>query len=85
MDKLGERNYLLLKRAAGCGNYMIGFGLIEEDLYIHEWEEIKAFCEWVEKGRTGEFENSRAFGSANYEERFAQFKIEYVYKQNHHK
>tara|TARA_R110002012_G_scaffold86167_5_gene214300 strand:- start:1954 stop:2286 length:333 start_codon:yes stop_codon:yes gene_type:complete len=74
MRKLGNRNFLLLNMGAGSGDYVTGFHLYCEEVYVNQYDELLAFCEWVEEGRISEFENTRAFGSANYEERFAQFK-----------
>jgi len=74
MKKLGNRNFLILNMGAGSGNYVTGFHLHCEKVYVNQYDELLAFCEWVEEGRISQFENTRAFGRANYEERFAQFK-----------
>ncbi len=70
MKKLGERNYLLISQGTkSCGTFdpvEILFRF-EEDLYVDEVDEIEAFLRWCHG-------NDKAFGSANYEEVFAEYK-----------
>lgn len=70
MNKLGDRNYALIE--IGCkttGTYEPNecLGMVEEQLYVDEIVEIRAFMQWVH-------DNGRTFGSGNYEEVFAAFK-----------
>jgi len=69
MNKLGERNYLLLSQGAKTtGNYVEAFHYAQESLYVHEAETIYAFCKWCQEDTA-----NRSWGSVNYEMRFKQF------------
>jgi hypothetical protein len=70
MNVLGDRNYALIE--IGCkttGTYEPNecLGIVEEQLYIDELPEIRAFLQWCH-------DTGKAFGHGNYERRFAEFK-----------
>jgi len=70
MKKLGARNFELIRAGAetmGTFNPNEIMSLFEEHLYIHEAEDITNFLSWVHN-------NNTTFGSANYEEVFAEYK-----------
>lgn len=72
MTKLGTRNYALI--SIGCkntGTYEPDecLGIVEEQLYIEEIGQIRAFLQWCH-------DTGKAFGHGNYEERFAEWLAE---------
>ncbi len=67
LTKLGDRNYTLLARGAKTtGDYLEGFYMVEEDMYIDEADHIREYCKWLK-------DNDKGMGWGNYEERFAEF------------
>ena len=70
MKKLGTRNYTLISQGVktmGSYNPDEILFIFEEQLYVHQIEEIIAFLKWVH-------ENGKGFGSGNYESVFTEFK-----------
>jgi hypothetical protein len=70
MKKLGARNYALIENGVKThGSYDPNeiFYLFEEHLYVHEWQEVWDFLQWVH-------DNQLCFGSGNYERCFTAFK-----------
>ena len=70
MEKLGQRNYELIRRMVKTeGSYDPdeGLYLIEEELYVDECQEIILFLIWLHAKDIG-------MGRDNYEQRFKQFK-----------
>jgi len=70
MKLLGDRNYLLIKQAAGSLGTLNPeelLPMIQEELYIDEIDEIEAFLQWC-------YNNKKSFGSENYEQVFSDFK-----------
>jgi len=69
LKKLGDRNYLLIKRGVksfGTFNPEEIMCMFEEDLYVSEAQEVENFLKWVH-------ETGKSFGSGNYEEVFAEY------------
>ena len=69
MNKLGDRNYLLISmgvKMMGTYNPDEILCAFEEECYIDEIETIEAFLRWVH-------ENDETFGNGNYEQVFAEF------------
>jgi len=69
MNKLGERNYLLISMSMkNCGfNQVYDAMMYEEEWYADEAKEIVEFLEWL-------LAINRPFGKSNYEQRFSEFK-----------
>lgn len=70
MIKLKHSNYLLISdavRTMGTYNPDEIFFIFEEQLYLHEADEIYGFLEWCHT-------NNKQFGYANYEDVFKEFK-----------
>lgn len=72
MNKLGERNYMLIRSGVSAmGTYDPDEILyyFEEELHIDEIDEIETFLKWCH-------DRDRAFGSGNYEQVFNEFKAD---------
>ena len=70
MKKFGSRNFLLVKQAVGgCGTFEPDEVLprILDELYVVEYEEVKGFLQYL-------VDTGKSMGSANYEERFKEYK-----------
>jgi len=70
MKKLGDRNFTLINRGAGIYGTLdpdVILFTFEEDLYIHEAEEVIEFLKWC-------FKHDKKFGWGNYEDVFKEFK-----------
>jgi len=70
MTELGERNYSLISmgvKAHGSYDPNAILYVFEEQLYVHEADEIEAFLRWVHT-------EAITFGHGNYEQAFTQFK-----------
>jgi hypothetical protein len=68
MNKLSERNKLLLLQGSKQSGTMVGgFSYVEEQLYCDEAHELLEFCKWVDKEIGG-------VGSANIDILFRAFK-----------
>ncbi|QDP50115.1 MAG: hypothetical protein Unbinned4311contig1001_5 [Prokaryotic dsDNA virus sp.] len=67
LTKLGDRNYTLLATGAKTtGDYVEGFYMVEEQMYIDEADHVLEYCKWLK-------DNDKGMGWGNYEERFAEF------------
>jgi hypothetical protein len=73
MKTLSKRNYLLISMSMQqCGFHTPSDAMMyEEQMYCHEAGEIWAFVKWLHK-------NNMGIGSANYQERFKEFKKQYI-------
>jgi len=81
MTELGQRNYELIVEAvktAGDFDPNEILFMFEERLYIHEYDTIEAFLQWIVDGGYNLVHGfvkhyHRSFGRSNYEERFQEF------------